>query len=940
YVAITLKVSDGYGGTNFLKVHLKGTRSEIWSVNENSNARTVVGRLFSRTASNPQADANSLSLSDFPAGLWTIDADRTGQVRVAKGATLDYETTSSYTGKILYTAGGVDAVVNITIKVTDLEAGKPGTPTLTRTTFSEQSDPALDATWTAAAANGTTISGYEAQYRKKVAQGETPNNWTAYSGTLGASATTFNLPDLTAGATYEVQVRAVTSDEGEGPWSDIGEGTANTPPTSTTEADLADSTIAVAAATDYDVSGKFTDADGDTLTYSASSAYPGVVTAAITGSDSDTLTATALNPAASTVTYGVSDPYGGYASRTVTITGQASASRNIVEGSPVGTTVGDPVTGSPYNGGTLTYALTGDAADAFAINSTTGQISVSATLDYETKSSYTGQVTWTVQGQPAAVSLTIEVVNASAPDAPDAPTVTQSTTDSTTSLDVAWTAPADKGAAITDYDVQYRVKAATGESPAAWTDHSFTGTGTSTTLTALTEETTYEVQVRAHNAEGAGLWSGSGEGATAAVVNALPQFSFQAQTRTVAENSPAGTLVGAPVTAIDTEGHTLTYTLTTESTPFVIDSATGQLSVAQGATLDYESQSTYSVVIGASDGLNVLGIGDGHIIDAQTTVVISVGNVNEPPPQPAAPSVTRSASSPTSALSVTWTAPEMRGKPAVTSYAISYRKAGDSAWENQPHSGLQTRATITGLDADTTYEVTIVASNADGSSPRSDHGTGSTALRRVVISPPASDPPPGQPEPPNPPGPGDPLAPGDQPTNVPTPEPAPPGTPTPGPTQPGVPTPGPTPPGTPTPGPTPPGGPALGDARSAGLAPGSTPGESRYQPAARIRLSLTESTPTPTPTPTGAHTATPTPTPTPTPEPTPVAAASTVPPTGAPPSSGSGLIAASGYTMPLIGDQVLASSSLVPLFLLLCLLVALIRRLRRVVARGLVYAAR
>ena len=39
----------------------------------------------------------------------------------------------------------------------------------------------------------------------------------------------------------------------------------------------------------------------------------------------------------------------------------------------------------------------------------------------------------------------------------------------------------------------------------------FTGDGTSTTIAGLLSNTTYEVQVRASNAEGAGEWSDSGE---------------------------------------------------------------------------------------------------------------------------------------------------------------------------------------------------------------------------------------------------------------------------------------------------------------------------------------------------------------------------------------------------------------------------------------------
>ena len=70
---------------------------------------------------------------------------------------------------------------------------------VTRTTFSEPSDPALDVTWTATAANGLTTTGYEARYRVKVAEGETPNAWTNYTGALDATATSLNLPDLEAG---------------------------------------------------------------------------------------------------------------------------------------------------------------------------------------------------------------------------------------------------------------------------------------------------------------------------------------------------------------------------------------------------------------------------------------------------------------------------------------------------------------------------------------------------------------------------------------------------------------------------------------------------------------------------------------------------------------------------------------------------------------------
>ena len=130
---------------------------------------------------------------------------------------------------------GQAAAADLTINLTDVEAGQPDAPTVTRTEFSEPANPALDVSWTAPDANGLTINGYEVQYRRKAAEGEQAAAWTLYKyddpanpgsqiSLLAATATSASLPNLAAGATYEVQVRASTSEEGPGPWSDTGEG--------------------------------------------------------------------------------------------------------------------------------------------------------------------------------------------------------------------------------------------------------------------------------------------------------------------------------------------------------------------------------------------------------------------------------------------------------------------------------------------------------------------------------------------------------------------------------------------------------------------------------------------------------------------------------------------------------------------------------------------
>ena len=91
----------------------------------------------------------------------------------------------------------------------------------------------------------------------------------------------------------------------------------------------------------------------------------------------------------------------------------------------------------------------------------------------------------------------------SAPGKPAAPTVSAA---SGSSLTVMWSAPDDGGSAITDYDVQYRA----GNS-GDWTDGNHTGTATTATLTELEAYTTYQVQVRATNAEGTGDVVGLGQ---------------------------------------------------------------------------------------------------------------------------------------------------------------------------------------------------------------------------------------------------------------------------------------------------------------------------------------------------------------------------------------------------------------------------------------------
>ena len=183
-----------------------------------------------------------------------------------------------------------------------------------------------------------------------------------------------------------------------------------------------------------------------------------------------------------------------------------STTRSVTENAAAGHDIGDPVAATdPDSGDTLTYRLGGTDADAFDIDATGGQLRTQGALDHEAQSSYSVTVAVEdTQGASATIEVTIAVTDENEPpDAPAAPTFLSATDES---LTVSWTAPSTAGRPdITSYDLRYR----------AGTSSSFTNgpqdiTGTTATISGLSPNVAYHVQVRATNDEGDGPWSASG----------------------------------------------------------------------------------------------------------------------------------------------------------------------------------------------------------------------------------------------------------------------------------------------------------------------------------------------------------------------------------------------------------------------------------------------
>ena len=281
------------------------------------------------------------------------------------------------------------------------------------------------------------------------------------------------------------------------------------------------------------------------------------------------------------------------------------------------------------------------------------------------------------------------------PGKPDVPTLAAGKHE----LAVTWRAPSNTGPAISDYDVEYRIEGSVG-----WSPHLFSGTGRSTTITGLSSNTTYEVKVRAENADGESPWSEPGTGDTKPAPPgkpAAPTLTAGTHSLAVTWTEPLNT--GPAISDYDVE-YRIEGSVGWSSHSF---SGTGRSTTITGLS----SNTTYEVKVRAENA-------DGESPWSEP----GTGDTKpDPPGKPAAPTLTAGKHS----LAVTWTKPSNTG-PAISDYDVEYRIEGSVGWSPHSFSGTGRSTTITGLSSNTTYEVKVRAENADGESPWSEPGTATT----------------------------------------------------------------------------------------------------------------------------------------------------------------------------------------------------------------------
>ena len=410
-----------------------------------------------------------------------------------------------------------------------------------------------------------------------------------------------------------------------------------------------------------------------------------------------------------------------------------TTTRSFAENASAGVAVGDPVSATDPDNDRIDYSLEGADAASFAIDGGTGQIRTGAgvTYDYETQTSYSVEVVATDEHNAReTIAVTIGVTDQPPPGRPAAPAVSRAAQSPESSLAAAWTAPANAGPAITDYDVRWREDGTSG----AWTelDDTTPGTALTATVTDLDPGTTYEVQVRAESAEGGGDWSLSGTGMTLPA-NAPPVF--QTTSFEVPENTTAvGTTIATDADPQDA--------VSAATSPVGPDAALFDLEISAenrgAATLTFKTAPDYE---NPADGdrNNVYEVdlavtsGAGSRLRVETQrITVTVTDVDVPS-APGAPTVTATTAG---SATLQWAASSDDGGSPVTSYSVE-REGTNNVWilvDKLESPGTGTLTLKVELAPDSDHVLRVRARNSEGDSAPSATVTATTPKPTVSLA--------------------------------------------------------------------------------------------------------------------------------------------------------------------------------------------------------------
>jgi VCBS repeat-containing protein len=293
---------------------------------------------------------------------------------------------------------------------------------------------------------------------------------------------------------------------------------------------------------------------------------------------------------------------------------QPLGSVDVSESAAVSTLIAT-ASASDADGDAITYAIAGGNSEGkFAIDPSSGEITLIDALDYETTVSYTLTIEATAGGETVSDDLTVHVLNENdnAPELRDTTFTITEITDIGTVIGTILASDADGNPLTWSVSANSKIE--------------ILSTGGVRTLELFDYESdsvyTYTVTVDD------GLYNVS---ATLTIlvtdVDEIPEIAIGPYY--VDENSPAGTLIDSIILVNGVITGTVDFLKVADTTGaeddgdwFTIDAVTGEIFVAPGASLDYETDSLLTIW---AVGTNI------HGTSVAQEIQIGLRNVNEPP---------------------------------------------------------------------------------------------------------------------------------------------------------------------------------------------------------------------------------------------------------------------------------------------------------------------
>ncbi|RCW63014.1 cadherin domain-containing protein, partial [Pseudorhodoferax soli] len=617
-------------------------------VAENAANGTVVG--VTAQALDPDGTATvSYSLSDTAGGRFAIDAN-TGVVTVADGTLLNYESAASHQITVLATSSdGSTSSASFTVSLTDVNEAPVGPVTDTNAAANQVPEDAANGTAVGITAQATDPDGTDT-----VSYSLSDNAGGRFAIDASTGVVTVadgSLLDYETASSHQITVLATSSD---GTTSSANFTVAlinvnEAPVGAVTDVNASANQVAENAAngTAVGIVAQAADPDGaDTVGYSLSDNAGGrfaidATTGVVTVADGSLLDYEAATSHQITVLATSSDGSTSSANFTIALTdvneapiGAVSdvnvAANQVAENAANGTVVGITAQAlDPDGTATVSYSLSDNAGGRFAIDATTGVVTVAngTLLNYETAASHGITVMATSSdGTTSSANFTIALtdvneqpvgavtdVNAAANQVPE---------NAANGTVVGITAQAidPDGTATVSYSLS-------NDAGGRFTIDTNTGVVTVANVNLLDYEaaSSHGITVLATSSDG----STSSANFTIALtdVNEAPVGAvtdMNAAANEVAENAANGTVVGITAQALDPDGTaTVSYSLSDSAGGrFAIDASTGVVTVADGTLLNYEAATSHGITVVATSS-------DGSTSSANFT--INLTDVNEAP---------------------------------------------------------------------------------------------------------------------------------------------------------------------------------------------------------------------------------------------------------------------------------------------------------------------